>query len=139
MTALPAVLAASAAAAAQRAELAHLDAFRLAGATAPARAVRPERLGLARDDAFARLAARGVLKETAGGGCYLDEAAVIAHRDRPAAAGGARLLLVLLLVAMLVGLGLLMRSRKQARGERVSVFAGEKVVTVPPGALALAR
>lgn len=112
MNALPAILAASAAAAAARAERRHLDALRVAGATAPNRAVQLEPLGLVRDEAFKRLTARGVLREAARGGIYLDEAAVIAHRDRrPAPSRGLLAVLVVLLAVGAVLLGVLIRER----------------------------
>lgn len=134
MNALPAILAANAAAAAARAERAHLDAFRVAGATAPERALLPEQLGLARDDAFARLASRAFLKETVGGACYLDEAAVIAHRDRPARPQRALLVvLVLLLVAAgAVLAGLVQRSRERARGSNGGARVAGAAALVAP-------
>lgn len=97
---LPVIIAAAAAAAERR----HLDALRVAGATAPARARPPEELGLARDDAFARLAKRGVLREAGNGAVYLDEAALIAHRDRRPP----RAVVVLLLAGLLIMAGLLL-------------------------------
>ena len=111
MNALPAVLAASAAAAAARAERRHVDALRVTGATAPERAVQLEQLGLVRDEAFKRLTARGVVREAARGGVYLDEAAVIAHRDRPPASPRVLLAVVGGLLAALgaVLAGMLMR------------------------------
>ena len=135
MTVIPAMLAASAAAAAAQAERRHLDALRAAGATAPERARPLEQLGLARDDAFGRLAARGIIRE-AGRGVYLDEVAFIAYRDRPTTRPrGLVLVLVLLLVIMVVGLAVLVRSRDRSRGEirSVSVLASDAVVTVGRG------
>lgn len=122
MTALPAILAASASAAAAAAERRHLDALRIAGATAPERARPLEQLDLSRDDAFGRLAARGVVRQ-AGGGVYLDEVAFIAHRDRPAGSPRASLVLTLLLTLLVVVLALrmLLRSRDRARDEREPV------------------
>ena len=113
MTALPAILAASAAAAAARAERRHVDALRVAGATAPERAVELERIGLTRDEAFKRLTARGVLREAARGGIYLDEAAVIAHRDRPSGSPRVALAVVICFLAALGALlaGMLGRVR----------------------------
>ena len=111
MTVIPAMLAASAAAAAAQAERRHLDALRTAGATAPERARPLEQLGLARDDAFGRLAARGILRE-AGGGVYLDEAAFIAHRDQPPPAPRLKYVVVIVLVALVAILaGMLARGR----------------------------
>lgn len=74
------------AAAHARAERRHVDAFHRAGATAARHARPPGALGLARDDAFGRLAERGVLREAAAGAYYLDEAALAAHPGRPVAA-----------------------------------------------------
>ena len=133
MTVIPAMLAASAAAAAAQAERRHVDALRTAGATAPERARPIEPLGLERDAAFERLAARGILRE-ASGGVYLDEVAFIAHRDRPAPSQRGLLIgLVLLLVVMMVGLALLVRSRDRARGDvgSAGVHGGDAAVTAP--------
>lgn len=134
MTVIPAMLAASAAAAAAQAERRHLDALRTAGATAPERARALEQLGLARDDAFGRLAARGIIRE-AGRGVYLDEVAFIAYRDRPTTTRWALPTVVLLLVVMAVALAVLLRSRDRARDaiRSVSVLARDAVVTVGRG------
>ena len=87
-----------------------VDAFRIAGATAPARAQSLDRLGLADGDAVARLAVRGVLRGVVRNRYFLDESAVIAER---AGAGGRRpppgliLVLGLLLLVGLAALGAL--------------------------------
>ena len=94
--ALLAVIAASA----SRAEQRHLDAFRQADATAPARAQPLATLGLRRDTAFERLQTVGILREAGGGRFYLDEAALIARRRaRPP-----RAVLVALVVLLVIGL-----------------------------------
>ena len=113
MNALPALLAANAAAAAARADRRHLDALRVAGATAPERAVQLEQLGLVRDAAFKRLTAQGMLREAARGGIYLDEVAVIAYRDRPSGSPRVALAVVAGLLAALgaVLTGMLLRGR----------------------------
>ena len=98
---VPVILAAVVAAAERR----FLDAFRLAGATAPERAVRLEALGLSRDDAFDRLVAAGLLRDAGASGYYLDEAAVIARRDRKPPRGvwiALGVMLVLLLIGFVV-------------------------------------
>lgn len=80
--AMVAIMAANtAAAAAAAAQQRQLDAFRLAGATAPERAQRPEAMGLPRDDTFVRLAHEGVLRDAGDGRVWLDEAALIARRS----------------------------------------------------------
>jgi len=71
------------AAAAAKAERRHVDAFHLAGATSVAAARPLGALGLARDGAFDRLVARGVLRESRDGAYYLDEAALAAYGGRP--------------------------------------------------------
>lgn len=98
-----------AAAAAARAELRHLDAFRLAGATSAERACALESIGMVRDTAFARLTTRGVLKPGTNGRYYLDEAALIAHRDRRVPRSV--VVTVALVTLLLVGLALVLRLR----------------------------
>jgi len=97
-------IAASQAAAAQRRVL---DAFRLAGATAPDRARTPEELGIQPDATFGRLLKMGLLQERPRGTFYLDEAAVIAHRDRRPNRAPLVVALVVLVAIMLVGIALM--------------------------------
>ncbi|MGZ8377185.1 MAG: hypothetical protein ACXW61_04750 [Gemmatirosa sp.] len=100
--------AASAAAAAERRQL---DGFRLADATGPARARKPESIGLPRDGAFASLVQQGVLREVGDGRVWLDEAALIAQRDAKPARSARIVLIVLLVAAVLVALGVLLLAR----------------------------
>ena len=77
--AVVAIMAASAALARQRV----LDACRVSGATAPERVRSLESMGLIRDGAFEQLVKEGFVRPgTGANGFYLDESALIAHRDR---------------------------------------------------------
>ena len=107
-----ALLVANAAAGRARRLVAVLDAFRLAGATAPERARPLQQLGLTQSDEVIALARQHVLvHELATDGWYLDEAAYIAQRDvRPKRA--VRLLLVFVGIALaIVGVGMVMLIR----------------------------
>ena len=109
MSVVPAMLAASAAR--RRAQdAAVVDAFRLAGATAPERAQPLDRLGLVDGEAVARLAGRGVVRVAERHRYFLDESAVIA--DRSASHGrtpppGLILVVGLLVLVALAALGAL--------------------------------
>jgi hypothetical protein len=92
---------AMAAAQAQAAERRLIDAFRVAGATAPDRARAPEELRVVPDAAFGHLVEAGLLRERARGAFYLDEAAVIARRDhRPKRVRPALVLTIAALAAL---------------------------------------
>lgn len=69
-------------------------------------------LGLAPDHTLARFTTRGVVREAAGGAYYLDEAALIAHRDRATPSRRALLVIALLLMAGSVALVAGMRLRR---------------------------
>jgi hypothetical protein len=106
---IPSIIAAQAAHQRQEAERTLLDAFRLADATAEARAQSLGRLGIERTEAFARLETTGVLRAAGRDRYYLDEAAVVAQRATRHAKPPAGLILVagLLVLAGLVMLGVL--------------------------------
>jgi hypothetical protein len=110
--AMVAIMAANAAAAAAAAQQRQLDAFRVAGATAPERAQRPETIGLSRDDTFERLMQEGVLRDAGDGRVWLDEAALIARR-RVRSPRSTRIAVVigLLVAVLLVGLAVLLMAR----------------------------
>ena len=97
-----------AAAQATAAERRLIDTFRLADATAPDRARTPQELHVVPDATFGRLLAAGVLRERARGTFYLDEAAVIARRDRKPKRGPLVALLLVALVVLLAGLAMLL-------------------------------
>jgi hypothetical protein len=103
-----ALIAASAAAGRARRTGAVLDAFRLAGATAPERARPLAELGLAPSPevvAFARQ--RVLVHDVTTDAWYLDEAAYIALRDVPPRRA-VRLLLIFIGIALaIVGIGML--------------------------------
>lgn len=91
----------------QEAEAAVLDAFRLAGATAPERAQPLARLNLVHGDAITRLEERGLLRATGRDRYYLDEAAVVARRTGTSTSTAAWIiggLLVLSVLLVVVGL-----------------------------------
>lgn len=101
---------AAAAAAKRRQTNAILDAFRLAGATAPERAASTESLGLSGSRELDDLVTNGVIVASSQTGTwYMSEAAYVEHRDaRPARALRVLALVVLALtilgVALLIGL-----------------------------------
>ena len=102
-----AIIAATAAqAATRRAEQQTLDAFRVAGATAPERALPLRRLAGADAAAVERLRSRGIVRDERGRDLWLDEQAVIAERDQPASGGRTAALVAVAL--LLVALGVLM-------------------------------
>ena len=100
-----AVIAAAAAAHTRRVRTL-VDAFRLAGATAPERARTPESIGAARGAVFDELVRDGVLVAGPGAGTwYLGEAAYVARRDSRSARARRALVLVtgmLILVIVLL-------------------------------------
>lgn len=109
----PALLAAAVAAnAAQAARLQHLDAFRLADATAPQRARPLGEVGVTADAALAHLRATGVVREGAPGTFYLDEAALIAQRPAGLSRRGQ---FVIVWLAAALGLGLVLLAFLLAR------------------------
>src|SRR5687768_10280140 len=85
------------------------DVFRLADATAPARARTLAQLGLERREAFARLEAAGVLRAERRG-WYLDEAALIARRPADSSRI-VRIVVIVALVNLLAGLALVLAAR----------------------------
>ena len=101
---------AATAAAKRRRTSAIVDAFRLAGATAPERAASTEGLGLRGSRELEDLVTNGVIVAGSRAGTwYLSEAAYVEHRDaRPARALRVLALVVLALtilgVALLIGL-----------------------------------
>ena len=88
-----------------------VDAFRLAGATAPERARPLPQLGLARDAALDELAQAGVLAYVKRDDAWwLNEAAYVARRDaRPAK--GKLLALIVLLALLAVAAGTILATR----------------------------
>ena len=109
-----AVIAAAAAAKRQRTN-AILDAFRLAGATAPERSASTEGLGLSGSRELDDLVSNGVI--VAGSRpdtWHLNEAAYVAHRDaRPARA--LRVLALVLFALTILGVALLIGIVEQQR------------------------
>lgn len=96
----------------QEAERSALDAFRLAGATAPERAQPLERLNLVHGDAITRLEERGLLRTAGRHRYYLDEAAVIARRTGTSTSTAAWIIGGLLVLAVLLaGVGLWVANR----------------------------
>ena len=91
-------------AAQKQARMRVLDAFRLAGATAPERAQPIDQLGLTRNSALLELERQGVIKTAGGGRVYLDEAAYVAVRDRQPTRA-VRVLAVVLAVVLVILLG----------------------------------
>lgn len=98
---------AAAAAAKQRRTNAILDAFRLAGATAPERAASTEGMGLSSSRELDDLVTSGVIVAGSRSGTWhLNEAAYVAHRDaRPARA--LRVLALVLFALTILGVALL--------------------------------
>ena len=84
-----------------------LEAFRVAGATAPDRARPPDALGIKRDGTFAELEKAGVLRAGhAPGTYYLDE---VAHAARYSMrTRRKKIVLLILLLLVLVGLAAIM-------------------------------
>ncbi len=98
-----AVIAAAAAAARREAIARVLDAFRVAGATAPDRGRSLESLGLVSAGPLEVLQTTGVLKAgTTPDGWYLDEAAYVAQRDGTAPGRSRRKMIMLVVIAVLV-------------------------------------
>jgi hypothetical protein len=90
-----------------------MDAFRLAGATAPERARTLSALGVTHDSEVAQLEGQGILVPGPGAGTwYLSEAAVVARRDRlpPKAL---RVVLAVLVGLLVVLLGVLLSRNAQ--------------------------
>jgi hypothetical protein len=108
--AMIAIMAASAAAAAQQRQL---DGFRLAGATSPERARPLEAMGLPRDDTFARLVKEGVLHELGDGRAWLDEAALIARRSAVPRRGARIVLVAMVALTAILAFGALMLARER--------------------------
>ncbi|MEO7712254.1 MAG: hypothetical protein ABIV10_04990 [Gemmatimonadaceae bacterium] len=105
----------AAAAAKRRRTNAILDAFRLAGATAPERATSTADLGLSGSRDLDDLMTRGVIVAGSRGGTwYLSEAAFVEYRDaRPARA--MRVLSLVLLALTILGAALLIGIMEQQR------------------------
>ena len=95
-----AIIAANAQQARQRAEQQTLDAFRVADATAPERALPLARITGVDADAHARLRDRGIVREARSGTFYLDERAVIAARGSDGRSEGRKAV-----IALVLGLG----------------------------------
>lgn len=106
---------AAAAAAKRRRTNAILDAFRLAGATAPERATSTADLGLSGSSELDDLMTRGVIVAGSRGGTwYLSEAAFVEYRDeRPARA--MRVLSLVLVALTILGAALLIGIVEQQR------------------------
>lgn len=104
-----------AAAAKRRRMNAILDAFRLAGATAPERAISTADLGLSGSSELDDLMTRGVIVAgSRGGSWYLSEADFAEYRDeRPARA--MRVLSLVLLALTILGAALLIGIMEQQR------------------------
>ena len=96
-----AVVAAMAAARAQRVRDV-LDAFRLAGATAPDRALSLDEIGIAAPSEVAMLSEAGiVVQDPRTGGWWLSEQAYIAHRDQQPKKA-IRVLVILIAITMVI-------------------------------------
>ena len=109
-----AIIAATAAQAATRhAEQQTIDAFRIAGATAPERALPLRRLTGADAAATDRLRSRGLVREERGSALWLDEQAVILERDGQRSQGPRAVLVALAVV--LAGLAVLLGALLVAR------------------------
>jgi hypothetical protein len=81
-----------------------MDAFRLAGATAPERARTLTALGVTHASEVAQLEGQGILVPGPGAGTwYLSEAAVVARRDRVPGPALKLVIVALALVAVLCG------------------------------------
>jgi hypothetical protein len=94
----------AAAASSARARQRVLDAFRVAGATAPDRARPLAELGLTLDPTLEACVHAGVVRRgKRDGELWLDESAYIARRD-----GGEKKAVKVVVIAMLAGLGLLL-------------------------------
>lgn len=102
-----AVIAAMAAARAQRVREV-LDAFRLADATAPERALSLDEIGIAAAAEVAMLSEAGiVLQDPRTGGWWLSERAYVAHRDRQPKKAMRTLLLFITITLLIVGIGMI--------------------------------
>jgi hypothetical protein len=89
-----------------------MDAFRVAGATAPERARTLDALGVTHAREVAELEGQGVLVPGPGAGTwYLSEAAVVARRDRRPR--GLVVATVALVAVLLVLIGLVLSNRAQ--------------------------
>lgn len=113
-----ALIAASAAAGRARRTGAVLDAFRVAGATAPERAMTLQALGLTQSPEIIALARQHVLLHDPGSDAwYLSEAAYIAQRDVKPKRAVRLLLLFILIMLAIVGIGMiaLIRTRPATR------------------------
>jgi hypothetical protein len=89
-----------------------LDAFRISGVTAPERARTLESLGLVRDGAFEQLVKEGIVRPSTGAnGFYLDESAVIAHRDRKPSRATITVLVAIMVGMLLIALVLVAVAR----------------------------
>ena len=102
-----AVVAAMAAARAQRVRDV-MDAFRLADATAPDRALSLDEIGIAAPAEVAMLSEAGiVIQDPRTGGWWLSERAYVAHRDQQPKKAVRTLLVVVLVTLGIVGVGMI--------------------------------